>query len=690
MRLIIIFSSAAASHCLSKRAGRCAAILLQARWPRGVLLTLGLLVYLRPEEHVPLVTSSPNEPPKQPNLLLAMADQLRWDAVGYAWQSNRPNAVRTPNLDRLASESVSFAYAVSSTPTCTPARAALLTGRRPWGHGLLGYGEIATHYPMAFPRVLRDAGYLTVAIGKDHFGWNETSDSAISHGYEITEIYDGLGKYNPNASRGWDDEYDDYDRWFAKQTGGLDPMATLDDPKTGHDAWNGWRGKAYVYEERLHPTAWVGSRAVAFLRGRSGHVGVKAPDIAAAASISRPWFLKVSFHRPHSPYDPPSRLLDQVHAEDLPPVAMCGAAGGGTTAKAPKTPPGSSRYVGTAWCLRYRGNLSLGDPGGCGADSWANPAINQSGDDRDMWCGEGRDKAAVALGRRAYLASVAFVDEQVGLMMQALRETGLVASTLLLWVSDHGDGQGDHFHWRKGYPYEFSSHVPMLLRLPDRAPATLVHLKPRVPRGSAIGAPIVAELRDVAHTLLDASGAAHDAGLVPRFGSVTDGTAFDAADGKSLLCLLADPTGKAHCPYPPNPGPWRAYIDLEHSLMYNASNHWNALTDGKTKYVFIAHDASEQLFDLEKDPRETVDLAPDSARAAELSMWRARLVAQFEEEDRGEHWIVNGSLVSRRHGIVFARNFPTPPSPPPVPVSPPCSPPRAWSAPPAVPRPLEL
>ena len=209
--------------------------------------------------------------------------------------------------------------------------------------------------------------------------------------------------------------------------------------KTGHDAWNGWRGRRTCEERR--PTAWVGSRAVAFLRGRSGHVGVKAPDIAAAASISRPWFLKVSFHRPHSPYDPPSRLLDQVHAEDLPPVAMCSAAGGGTTAKAPKTPPDSSRYVGRAWCLRYRGNLSLGDPGGCGADSWANPAINQSGDDRDMWCGEGRDKAAVALGRRAYLASVAFVDEQVGLMMQALRETGLVASTLLLWVSDHGDGQ---------------------------------------------------------------------------------------------------------------------------------------------------------------------------------------------------------------------------------------------------------
>ena len=65
----------------------------------------------------------------------------------------------------------------------------------------------------------------------------------------------------------------------------------------------------------------------------------------------------------------------------------------------------------------------------------------------------------------------------------------------------------------------------------------------------------MAELRDVAHTLLDASGAAHDAGLVPRFGSVTDGTAFDAADGKSLLCLLADPTGKSSLSVPAKPRP---------------------------------------------------------------------------------------------------------------------------------------
>ena len=72
------------------------------------------------------------------------------------------------------------------------------------------------------------------------------------------------------------------------------------------------------------------------------------------------------------------------------------------------------------------------------------------------------------LGRRAYLASVAFVDEQVGHIYAALKQTLLLHTTLLLWTADHGDGQGDHFHWRKGYPYEFSAHVPLVVRLPAR------------------------------------------------------------------------------------------------------------------------------------------------------------------------------------------------------------------------------
>ena len=87
-------------------------------------------------------------------------------------------------------------------------------------------------------------------------------------------------------------------------------------------------------------------------------------------------------------------------------------------------------------------------------------------------------------------------------------------------------------------------------------------------------ADLVTELRDVFHTAVDIAGAS---GLVPA-------GHFKPEDGKSMLCLLKDPTGQK-CDYAPNPGAWRQYLDMEHSTCYNSSNHWNALTDGKTKRV---------------------------------------------------------------------------------------------------------
>ena len=116
---------------------------------------------------------------QRPNLLLLMADQFRGDALGCA-----PNpAVRTPHLDRLAREGCLFPRAYSSTPSCTPARAALLTGMSPWGHGMLGYSRIAERYPVELPRVLARAGYRTHAIGKNHF-----HPQRHRHGYETVEL----------------------------------------------------------------------------------------------------------------------------------------------------------------------------------------------------------------------------------------------------------------------------------------------------------------------------------------------------------------------------------------------------------------------------------------------------------------------------------------------------------------------
>ena len=58
-------------------------------------------------------------------MLLLMADQFRWDAIG----AHGDMPIRTPNLDRLAASGVSFRRAYTEAPVCVPARATLLTGR---------------------------------------------------------------------------------------------------------------------------------------------------------------------------------------------------------------------------------------------------------------------------------------------------------------------------------------------------------------------------------------------------------------------------------------------------------------------------------------------------------------------------------------------------------------------------------
>ena len=90
----------------------------------------------------------------RPHVLFLMADQYRGDCLG----ADGHPAVKTPHLDGMAAEGARFRCAYSSTPTCTPARAALLTGMSPWSHGMLGYHKVAEKYPVELPQLMRDAG----------------------------------------------------------------------------------------------------------------------------------------------------------------------------------------------------------------------------------------------------------------------------------------------------------------------------------------------------------------------------------------------------------------------------------------------------------------------------------------------------------------------------------------------------
>ena len=286
-----------------------------------------------------------------------------------------------------------------------------------------------------------------------------------------------------------------------------------------------------------------------------------------------PFFLKVSFIRPHSPYDPPARFMKMYEEADLP-----------------------AARVGK-WAARY---------------------AERNSDRADIWHGA-LSSGEVRNARQGYYGSVSHVDEQVGRILEALEKRGWLEETLVLFTSDHGDMTGDQNLWRKSYAYEPSARVPMLVRWP----AGLASAR----RGQVFDQPV--ELRDVLPTFLDAAGA--DAGR--------------KLDGASLLALIRN-----------NGAGWREFIDLEHNICYSPENHWNALTDGRMKYIFHARDGEEQLFDLSRDPHELNDLAGDARHEAELRSWRGRMIEHFAE--RGEPFLRNGKLGLRPESQMTSPHFP--------------------------------
>ncbi len=483
----------------------------------------------------------------RPNVLFLMTDQQRGDCLGAAGN----HVIRTPNLDRLAREGVRFSRAYSSTPTCTPARTALLTGLSPWHHGMLGYSNIAERYPLEKPRAMRDAGYYAATIGKQHY-----SPMRNGHGYERMILDEHCPCGNgpaalAEAERRGPVERTDYEAWFWSEAPTLDPHAT-------GLWWNDYAARPFALPERLHPTTWTGDTAVRFLNTYNGR---------------RPFFLKISFIRPHSPYDPPGRYMEMYENADLPPA-----------------------HAGK-WAARYE---------------------SRNSDRSDIWRGK-LPAATIRRSRQGYYGCITQADAQIGRILEALDRRGWTEETLIVFTSDHGDMTGDQNLWRKSYAYEPSAHIPMLMRWPSGMLAA--------ERGRVMSQPV--ELRDIFPTFLDAAGV----------------TPSRPLDGSSLLQLVK--SGGAG---------WREFIDLEHDICYDRANHWNALTDGRSKYIFHALDGEEQLFDLEQDPHELTDLAPLTGYEAELRRWRQRMVAHFEE--RGEPFLRNGKLAPRPESMAHSPLFP--------------------------------
>ena len=475
----------------------------------------------------------------KPHIIFIMSDQHRGDALHCMVNK----AVISPNIDKLAQEGSLFVCGYSSAPSSTPARAGLLTGMSPWHHGMLGYGKVASKYKYEMPQMLRDLGYYTFGIGKMHW-----FPQKALHGFHAT-LVDESGRSETR------DFISDYREWFQLQAPGKNPDLT-------GIGWNNHNAGTYKLEERLHPTAWTGQTACELIRNYDS---------------DQPLFLKVSFARPHSPYDPPKRYLDMYEKVDIP-----------------------VPFVGD-WCGKY---AERKDPERVSKDA--------------AFANLGEEYAVNS--RRHYYANVTFIDDQIGQIIQTLKEKGMYENAIICYTADHGDMLGDHYHWRKTYAYEGSAKIPYIIKWPSAMTTQAI-------RGKRIEQPV--ELRD----------------FLPTFIELAGGTVPDDMDGKSLVALASG-----------NKNGWRKYIDLEHATCYSADNYWCALTDGKMKYIWFIHTGEEQLFDLSSDPGEQKNLSGNSRYADRLVEMRKAMVDHLQE--RGTEFVKDGKLAVRDQTLLYSPNYP--------------------------------
>jgi choline-sulfatase len=176
----------------------------------------------------------------------------------------------------------------------------------------------------------------------------------------------------------------------------------------------------------------------------------------------------------------------------------------------------------------------------------------------------------------SYWAMCDLIDDHVGAMVRALEETGQRENTMIIFTSDHGEMLGDHGIYLKGpYFYEPAIHVPLIVNWPGRVRAGVSEA--------------LVELTDLAPTILDAAGLPRHPGM----------------QGRSLWPIL---TGAADA------GSHRDDIYCE---FYNACEGHNGsntapafatmLRTARYKLVRAHNLGTGELYDLEQDPRETVN-----------------------------------------------------------------------------------
>lgn len=470
----------------------------------------------------------------RPNIIFILSDDHATNAIS-AYSNFFKEMASTPNIDRIANEGAILTNAFSTNAICGPSRASILTGKH--SHVNKYYknfkGGNFNGSQWTYPKALQKGGYQTAMIGKWHL-------ASTPQGFDYYKYHIDHGEQGVY----WDPKYNE----------------------------NG-----VPVKEKGYATNITTNFALNWLDGRNKET---------------PFCLLLQYKAPHREWSPDKKYEDSWKNQDIP---------------YPDT--FNDQYVGRE---KTAGDTHMTMDFFNRRDMKLSPPDSLSGKKLGKWFDYGNNPGEIVTPSETlsgeelrkwkyqrymkdYLATIKSVDDNIGRVLDYLKENGLEENTIIVYASDQGFFLGDHGWFDKRFMYEESIRMPFVIRYPKGiAPKTVVK-------------DVVSNI-DMAPTVLEMAGIP-----IPK-----------EVQGKSFYKNLKGKTPKN----------WRQsmyYHYYEYPFWHHVQPHYG-IRNERYKLIHFYYDMDVwEFYDLKNDPSELNNLIHSKKHSALINKTKKELQALKKE-----------------------------------------------------------
>jgi len=476
------------------------------------------------------------------NVLMIVLDDLN-NYVGV--MGGHPQA-KTPNIDKLAGEGVLFTNTHSNVPICMPSRASFMNGILPSTSGTWGFKNWLKNETLinskSLPEYVRENGYKAYQTGKVFHNtkkgvWNEMGVTA-DYG---PMAYDGeKAALHPSCPVAMG-ELGPLDATFASLSDV--PNVPTSENTPGYKGWFNTHRKTnspFHYENDDDRDKMTDEKSAEWFIHKINQLEHEEDN--------DPFFISVGFIRPHTPLVVPQKYFDMFPLETVQIPTL-------------KENDREDTKLGENTNKELRGRTAY----------------------RTLTTSYSSTEVALQKYVQAYLASVAFADEMVGQVLNALENSSFKENTMVILFSDHGYNLGQKDYLFKYSLWEESTHVPLIIRHPNYSQNA----------GKVVDHPV--SLVDIYPTIQD---------LCNLEGSTVLNNKGAQLDGYSLKPFLENPRTSNW------EGPEVAVSIISSWKSKNAAEQHLSVRSKDFRYIHYAN-GSEELYDHRTDNYEWHNIADD-------------------------------------------------------------------------------